>query len=73
MDSSIWYWYVVLWFSYRIWYRCITTMIDANKDKQDERDHLIVERLKEHYIGTDEHISDCSVCAFLKPIMEGKK
>jgi len=45
-------------------------MIDANKDKQDERDHLIVKRLKAHYIGTDEHISDCSVCAFLKPIME---
>ncbi len=33
----------------------------------------IVEQLKEHYVGTAEHISDCSVCAYLKPIMDGKK
>ena len=48
-------------------------MIDANKDKECERSRKIVEQLNKHYIGTPEHISDCSVCEFLKPIMEGKK
>lgn len=33
----------------------------------------IVKQLKKHYVGTSEHISDCAVCSYLKPIMKGKK
>ena len=33
----------------------------------------IVKKIREHYIGTPDHIADCSTCAYLKPIMEGNK
>lgn len=40
--------------------------------RQIHDDHEIIDKLKEHYIGTSEHTSDCSVCYYLKPIMEKK-
>ena len=55
----------------------ITPLGDDKKAKRIRKQILknqsIINKLKKHYVGTSEHISDCSVCSFLKPIMEGKR
>ena len=33
----------------------------------------LVAEIKKHYVGIPDHISDCSVCAFIHKILEGKK
>lgn len=40
--------------------------------RQIHNNREIIDKLKEHYIGTSEHASDCSVCYYLKPILEKK-
>lgn len=40
--------------------------------RQIHDNYEIIAKIKEHYIGTPEHTSDCSVCCYLKPILEKK-